>query len=156
MTDTAITRLQNTLKCDLARKNRIQRACLLKRLSQWLWSIWVINSPETPAALIESTDRSKFTSATCATRKAPFYAYPVPDRPPADTPSHDSQSGQSCKACKAWGVPCDQVRPRCSHCLDQQILCFYVGPTRKATRKSIRSTKHNEVIDPTPRLQQEA
>ncbi|RAK77645.1 uncharacterized protein BO72DRAFT_102590 [Aspergillus fijiensis CBS 313.89] len=151
MTDTAITRLQNHLRCDLARKNRIGRACVLKRFSQWLWSVWMIDSPQTSARRVECTDRTEPTNYICSTTKAPVYTLPAPEQPVQAPPQQD-QPCQPCKACKAWGVPCDQVHPRCSHCLEQQILCFYVAPTRKSTRKSTRSTKPSQVVDPTPRF----
>ncbi|KAL4993578.1 hypothetical protein BDV10DRAFT_22671 [Aspergillus recurvatus] len=37
-----------------------------------------------------------------------------------------------CCACLSRGAECDLRRPRCSHCLDEQIRCFYVPPRRLA------------------------
>ncbi|RAL13871.1 uncharacterized protein BO97DRAFT_28355 [Aspergillus homomorphus CBS 101889] len=151
MTDTAITRLQNTLKCDLARKNCIGRECILKRFSQWLWSAWRINRADPhDGGIGESTDRPKTTTYTYATRKTPIYTLPAPE----ESTESLSPPDQPCKACKAWGVPCDQQRPRCSHCLDQQILCFYVPPVRKSTRKSTKSTKQIQPKKSTPQVQE--
>ncbi|KAL4999888.1 hypothetical protein BDV10DRAFT_48176 [Aspergillus recurvatus] len=47
-----------------------------------------------------------------------------------------------CRACQRSGVECDLRRPRCSPCLDEQILCFYVAPLRRtmACSKKQRST----------------
>ena len=33
-----------------------------------------------------------------------------------------------CRACQSSGMVCDIQRPRCSHCLDEQILYFYIAP----------------------------
>ncbi|KAL4993200.1 hypothetical protein BDV10DRAFT_30155 [Aspergillus recurvatus] len=47
-----------------------------------------------------------------------------------------------CGACQSWGVECDLQKPRCSHCLDEQNLCFYVARLRRTTAcsKKQRST----------------
>jgi hypothetical protein len=41
-----------------------------------------------------------------------------------------SPDDMPCRACQTWGVECDLRRPRCSHCLHEQILCFYIAPLR--------------------------
>lgn len=48
-------------------------------------------------------------------------ASPRPIRQPYD----------DCKACREWHVDCDHARPQCSHCCQEQLLCFYVDPTTK-------------------------
>lgn len=32
-----------------------------------------------------------------------------------------------CKSCREWGSQCDGRQPRCTHCLDEQLMCFYVA-----------------------------
>jgi hypothetical protein len=32
-----------------------------------------------------------------------------------------------CKSCREWGSQCDGRQPRCTHCLDEQLMCFYVS-----------------------------
>jgi hypothetical protein len=33
----------------------------------------------------------------------------------------------SCKACNERNAICDGQRPRCSTCLHEQLMCFYIG-----------------------------
>ncbi|KAL3459412.1 hypothetical protein BJX64DRAFT_291239 [Aspergillus heterothallicus] len=62
----------------------------------------------------------------------------------SDASSHDDHDDHEnpfpCRACQARGVQCDRQTPRCAHCLDQQILCFYVEPLR-VTMKRARKSK---------------
>ncbi|KAL5365865.1 hypothetical protein BJX96DRAFT_180220 [Aspergillus floccosus] len=95
--------------------------CILRRCAQWLWSTWTVSSPSALSTLPESTG--------CA-----------PDLPVEEV----ARSAYPCKACQAWGVTCDRQQPRCAHCLDQQILCFYVAPPLRAT-KSRRKPKQQPV-----------
>ncbi|KAJ6114013.1 transcriptional regulator family: Fungal Specific TF [Penicillium sp. IBT 18751x] len=44
----------------------------------------------------------------------------------APTPTYIDSPG--CKACREWHVACDHAKPQCSHCYQQQLLCFYVNP----------------------------
>jgi hypothetical protein len=47
------------------------------------------------------------------------------------TPRPTRQPYNDCKACREWHVVCDHAKPQCSHCCQEQILCFYIDPTAK-------------------------
>ncbi|KAL4902935.1 hypothetical protein BDW74DRAFT_54709 [Aspergillus multicolor] len=47
-----------------------------------------------------------------------------------------TKSSFPCRACKMSGEECDRQTPRCAHCLDQQILCFYVEPLRITMKRA--------------------
>lgn len=49
--------------------------------------------------------------------------------------SSSSLNDFSCRTCRVRKVECDRTLPRCSHCLDQQLLCFYVEPLRISRKK---------------------
>ncbi|KAL2840678.1 hypothetical protein BJY01DRAFT_249898 [Aspergillus pseudoustus] len=57
----------------------------------------------------------------------------------SDTSQDDHENPFPCRACQAWGVQCDRQTPRCAHCLDQQILCFYVEPLRVTMKRERKS-----------------
>lgn len=96
--------------------NTVTNSCI-SRLSKWLWS-----SRSAPSA-------SKNTK-TIAFRKH-FTSDEV------GSPSgHSIETALPCRACQSWGVECDRQKPRCAHCLDQQILCFYVEPLRVTMKRS--------------------
>lgn len=40
-----------------------------------------------------------------------------------------------CKACNERNASCDGQRPRCSHCLHEQLMCFYIGSGRARVRR---------------------
>ncbi|KAL2819826.1 hypothetical protein BJX63DRAFT_428596 [Aspergillus granulosus] len=68
----------------------------------------------------------------------------------SDTSHHEQNDHENpfpCRACQAWGVQCDRQMPRCAHCLDQQILCFYVEPLR-VTMKRARKSKDLRMTAP--------
>ncbi|KAL4882665.1 hypothetical protein BJY04DRAFT_38475 [Aspergillus karnatakaensis] len=100
----------------LVQENTISNTCIISRLSKWLWSNQTCASPETSAKAVTSTD--------------------------VETRSSNSEPCESafpCRGCQAWGVECDRQKPHCSHCLDQQILCFYVEPLRITMKRSKQS-----------------
>lgn len=41
-----------------------------------------------------------------------------------------------CKVCRESDAFCDHSRPQCSHCYQQQTLCFYVTPGQKSKSKA--------------------
>lgn len=45
----------------------------------------------------------------------------------------------ACKACNERNATCDGQRPRCSHCLHEQLMCFYIGPGQHGRRRQQRS-----------------
>ncbi|KAL4925993.1 uncharacterized protein BDV17DRAFT_163680 [Aspergillus undulatus] len=87
-----------------------RESCLILRLSKWLWPCrtgtptGAVAKPSTPV------DDERELEVSDNTPKE-WNAFP-------------------CRACQTQGVKCDRLKPRCAHCLDQQILCFYVEPLR--------------------------
>ncbi|OOF99371.1 hypothetical protein ASPCADRAFT_203136 [Aspergillus carbonarius ITEM 5010] len=158
MADTVARPIEDSVGRELAGNNHMGRECFLKRFSQWFWSGWMITGSETHDALADPANRSRATN--CAS-KSNSYAGTARESTPRgcgnDTglqeQSENSKHSHSCKACQTWGVACDQQKPRCSHCLDQQILCFYVSPPRRSTKRSTKSrSTHLEVVNSSPRL----
>lgn len=56
-------------------------------------------------------------------------------RPPTQTYT----DSLGCKACGEWHVACDHAKPQCSHCYQQQILCFYVNTNPPKRHKRLDS-----------------
>ncbi|KAL4891802.1 hypothetical protein BDV59DRAFT_59002 [Aspergillus ambiguus] len=112
MNDAPFPDMDNPSTCICLKKAR-EQTCVLRRCVQWLWSTWIGGS---------STPHSSLPEAR------------VCEQNPQETVEEVERSAYPCKACQAWGVTCDRQQPRCSHCLDQQILCFYVAPPRKVTK----------------------
>ncbi|KAI9375479.1 hypothetical protein BJX61DRAFT_128694 [Aspergillus egyptiacus] len=110
----------------LAQHNAISDPRITSWLSRWLWS-FRSDEHSDPRAGVGRTNDPRHIAST-------------------DVEVQSSTSGQSetsppCRACQAWGVKCDLQKPRCSHCLDQQILCFYVEPLRVTMKRSRQSKK---------------
>ena len=115
--------LGNPTNRTLVRDDTSHRCCVFSRVSKWLWS-----------------DRS-------VVDLKPHYNLRFPSQGRIETSgktvdlvssgmkieceeSEALAENMPCRACQSWGVTCDLQRPRCSHCLDEQILCFYVAPLR--------------------------
>ncbi|OJJ76627.1 hypothetical protein ASPBRDRAFT_52198 [Aspergillus brasiliensis CBS 101740] len=149
---------ESSVSYQLTRKNHIGGDCILKRFSQWFWSVWMIAGSGTHDALADPANHPRATN--CASTMTNGCAGTA--RGPSTTGEHNTglreQSSENehshpCKACQTWGVVCDQQKPRCSHCLDQQILCFYVAPPQKPTKRSPKSrSRHVEIVNSSPRL----
>ncbi|RMJ25298.1 hypothetical protein PHISP_03830 [Aspergillus sp. HF37] len=121
-------------------KPAMRRRSALEILSQWFWSAWTISNSETYGSLVESFD---------VVDNSYLFAPSIDDD---DDDGNDDNVGKSrraqirehcqadvdegvpCKGCRVRGVVCDGRRPRCSHCLKEQVLCFYVAPLRKSGR----------------------
>lgn len=61
---------------------------------------------------------------------------------PPDAPSGCVPENMRCRGCQSKGVKRDLPRPRCSNCLDEQILCFYVAPLRLTMARSKKQSVH--------------
>ncbi|KAL4955450.1 hypothetical protein BDW69DRAFT_160752 [Aspergillus filifer] len=92
-----------------ANASLLSESCIIARLSKWLWSCQT-NPPTECATALTPTDEN-------AEDGIERNAFP-------------------CRACQVQGVQCDRLKPRCAHCLDQQILCFYVEPLRVQMKRS--------------------
>ncbi|KAL4946408.1 hypothetical protein BDV06DRAFT_218335 [Aspergillus oleicola] len=107
--------LENNANCTLSRDNAtatatsLSETCIVARLSKWLWFCRK-NPPTDGATALTPTDEN----AEDGLEKNAF----------------------PCRACQVQGVQCDRLKPRCAHCLDQQILCFYVEPLRVTMKRS--------------------
>lgn len=118
---------------------------VLRRLAQWIWSAWPVDPDSSSPAGIHpdptpDPDDRNYTVSTgrCGNPRAAALATPRYLPSPNDPPVPEVSS-YPCKACRTWGVACDRQQPHCSHCLDQQILCFYIRPPRKmVNRKKAR------------------
>lgn len=60
---------------------------------------------------------------------------PRPVHSPLSIPLRQSNS-LDCKLCRELNVLCDHALPQCSHCYEQQTLCFYVGPKQMSKSKA--------------------
>lgn len=127
------------------------KECVLKRFSRWSWQAWMVGGSRAPDSLPEFAvtqdsqlpnvhqdlpglvQRSDTIDTTIDTPFAYLEFGRGLEGPPDNGPALISHP---CMACKAWGVPCNQQRPRCTHCLEQQILCFYVARAPKSSKKS--------------------
>ena len=135
MTDHPMKTAESRGSCNILRSRSLERTCVFRRFSQWLWSSWTAVPSESQSTVQNAARRGN----------DPNYSL-VPGKPGDTTPRYipNDESPQEqiaarenypCKACQAWGVTCDRQRPRCAHCLDQQILCFYVAPLPKPVRR---------------------
>lgn len=119
----------------------MRRRSALETLSQWFWSAWTINNSETHGSLVESfdvVDNSYLFGPTLGESDDEVEHRRVQLREHCQS-DVDEGLGLPCKACRVRGVACDGRRPRCSHCLEEQVLCFYVAPLRKARRRRSKS-----------------
>jgi hypothetical protein len=115
----------------------LRRSSMGKCLLQWFWSTLMIDGSSPQDSQAKPSDLRRGEHHGQARKGSTFNTQGTS----AAEQSHDDKDEENpaCKACRTWGVVCDRQRPRCSHCLDQQILCFYVAPLRKTMKKSSRS-----------------
>lgn len=103
----------------------------LKRLSQWFWSGWTTTGTATATATASASTNSRNNTHTQLgneTSPAKPTAYEIEN--PTD---HEAFP---CRTCRIRKVECDRLLPRCSHCLDEQLLCFYVEPLRISRKRA--------------------
>ncbi|OJJ31612.1 hypothetical protein ASPWEDRAFT_697843 [Aspergillus wentii DTO 134E9] len=140
----------------------------MRRLSQWLWPWWTATESEVHETLVDRASNvkpdcnitaSKTTSGSKIQQTSSRSRSTSARRTEAESSSRNDKIPEEesipCKACRIGGAVCDRQRPRCSHCLDQQILCFYVEPLRltMARNKKARATITQAQITPS-QLQQ--
>lgn len=51
-----------------------------------------------------------------------------------------------CKTCRDHHLACDHGQPQCSHCWSQQLLCFYVEPKPRRSRKAKSTVSRMETV----------
>lgn len=127
----------------MEKSNMRRWSSALESLSEWFWSAWTINNSETHGSLMETFD---------VVDNSYLFSPAVDDECPRLV-RESALHGQchvdgnaeytECKGCRARGVRCDGRRPRCSHCLDQQVLCFYVAPPRKLKARARSKSVHH-------------
>ncbi|GFF33472.1 hypothetical protein IFM51744_02123 [Aspergillus udagawae] len=146
----------NSTEYEPHQHNGLRRPSMGKCLLQWFWSTLMIDGSSTqesqakPSNLRQARKGSTFTTQTTSTADGSGLQ---------QQSSHDNNTDEenpACKACRTWGVACDRQQPRCSHCLDQQILCFYVAPLRKTMKKSSRSRALQQGTGTSMQLQQQS
>lgn len=159
MSNTMTQPAESSVSYDLTRKSQMGGDCILKRFAQWFWSVWMIAGSGTHDALADPANHPKATNgaSTKTNGCAGTARGGLSTTGECDTglreQSSENEHNYPCKACQTWGVVCDQQRPRCSHCLDQQILCFYVAPLPKPPKRSTKSrSRHVEIVNSSPRL----
>lgn len=103
-------------------------------------------APVSPAVLRLGICGRVFQWLLSGWRGAAFETCPAPtcSRSTRRTSPPDLNDHLGCKACREWHVACDGAWPQCSHCWQQQILCFYVHPRRKSNSKK---AKHRAVVE---------
>ncbi|KAL4781040.1 hypothetical protein BJX76DRAFT_336274 [Aspergillus varians] len=119
--------LVNSRNCTLVRDDAGHQRCVFSRVWEWLWPDRSVGDPKThnnpqspPQGLIETSGNTAHLVPPDAQIK---FSRCVPEN-------------MRCRACQSKGVECDLQRPRCSNCLDEQILCFYVAPLRLTMARS--------------------
>ena len=115
-------------------KPPMRRRSALETFSQWFWSAWTISNSKAHGSLVDSFDIVDNGCILAPTMDN------GDDEPCGQSQVHshcriDIDKSLPCKACRTRGVTCDERRPRCSHCLEEQVLCFYVAPLRKGKGK---------------------
>ncbi|KAB8238192.1 uncharacterized protein BDW43DRAFT_263209 [Aspergillus alliaceus] len=131
-------RVETPTTCTFIRSGDCSKHCFIRRFSQWLWSSWFISPTEPCSALAEPPSCQK-------DRDSPW---PLEGE---ESNENTDLATYPCKACQSRGVACDLQQPRCAHCLDEQLLCFYVAPLPplRATRRSKKSrSTHTETALP--------
>lgn len=115
--------LENSRNCAHVRDDAGHQRCVFSRVWKWLWPDRSVGNPEThnnpqspPQGPIETSGKPIHLVSPGTQIKSSEYL----------------PQNMQCRACESMGVECDLQRPRCSHCLDEQILCFYVAPLRLA------------------------
>lgn len=142
MSDNPMQDAETRGPCNILRAQSLERTCIFRRFYQWLWSSWTVVSSDPQPTVQNSTRRGTDPNYTLASGK-PNNGSGTADTPryiPSEIPHEQISERENypCKACQVWGVTCDRQRPRCAHCLDQQILCFYVAPLPKTIRRPKR------------------
>ena len=111
----------------------------LRRFSHWLCSGWTPMetasgagndenngtslSPETAACISEHSSICGIGTLDEGIHHATSEAY------------HPEREDFSCRTCRIRKVECDRALPQCSHCLHEQLLCFYVEPLRISKKR---------------------
>ncbi|KAF7718581.1 Fungal Zn(2)-Cys(6) binuclear cluster domain-containing protein [Penicillium ucsense] len=113
---------------------------LCSRLAEWLWPgrgsrLRLLSEPPSPSASSHGAD-------THAGRVAPDNPHPPRVRLQIEPRASVSLD---CKACRERGMVCNQVRPQCEQCYEQQTLCFYVSPSFKGQRQK-RTRRADRVL----------
>ncbi|KAL5341126.1 hypothetical protein BJX70DRAFT_396181 [Aspergillus crustosus] len=110
-----------TLVQTLEQDSTISTTCITSWLSRWLWSNQTTGTSSSETSANPSSQHNLI-STDVETR------FDASGQPP--------ESAFPCRGCRVWRVECDRRKPHCSHCLDQQILCFYVEPLRVTMKRS--------------------
>lgn len=119
VTDKPLVTLEATENCTLV-WDAGDRRCVFSRFWKWLWSGRGIGDPET-----HNYPRSLSQDPINSSREPIHYISAGQIRSSEDLPEN-----MPCRACQSKGMECDLRKPRCSQCLDEQILCFYIVPLR--------------------------
>ncbi|KKK15763.1 hypothetical protein P175DRAFT_0528085 [Aspergillus ochraceoroseus IBT 24754] len=146
MADGPVSYLEAPENYTRIQKSKTQGSCMLSRFSKWLWSGWDVGRSEVPDNLRAAGDSSGTKLEASAGASAPRTKriprthtsgeMKIRSQPQEQLQEDLTQEAFPCRACKAWGVACDLQKPQCAHCVDQQLLCFYVAPLRLTMKRS--------------------
>ena len=123
-------------------KPSMRRWSALESLSQWFWSAWTISNSETHGSLVEAFDAvdNSYLFAPSTDEEDGRCCAPVQEQ--CQVSPSDKHAHVDCKMCRSHGISCDGRRPRCSHCLEQQVLCFYVTTAPRKSRRTRSKSSH--------------
>lgn len=151
------TASENPAAYDSLSHDGLRRPSMGKCFLQWFWPAWMIDGAKPHDTTDPSRTQHNYPQTSSCSRKTSRESASS-QRPGTQTQEQSladtDEENPACKACRTWGVSCDRQRPRCSHCLDQQILCFYVAPLRKTMKKSSKSRSSRTQTEAPLRLQE--
>ncbi|BDD61007.1 hypothetical protein MAP00_006090 [Monascus purpureus] len=110
----------------------------LRRFSQWLRSGWT--TAGTTSTTVDNNDSIVSASAETSIRVSGQSTIGVignsQDGSHATDNAHKDHETFPCRTCRMRKVECDRSLPRCSNCLHEQLLCFYVEPLRVSRKRA--------------------
>ncbi|RJE25440.1 hypothetical protein PHISCL_02196 [Aspergillus sclerotialis] len=123
-------------------KPGMRRWSALESLSQWFWSAWTINNSETHGSLVEAFDVVDNSYLFAPSADEEYGRCRVPAQEQYQVNPSDQHGHTECTMCRSHGIVCDRRRPRCSHCVEQQVLCFYVTSAPRKSRRTRSKSSH--------------
>lgn len=133
----------------------LPKTTMFQRLSEWFWPQvtcdefeYYENYPNSTNTHLSTTTT---TTTTTTTKDGPMQSQASACKVCPELPDQQPQQQQenfACRSCRIRGVNCDRQRPHCSQCRDQQILCFFVTPLPRLTKKPKRAPSQQQQQQP--------
>lgn len=127
------------------------KTTMFRRLSEWFWPQVTCDEFEYYGNYPNSTNTHLSTTTTTTTTKdGPMQSQTTACKACPELPDQQPQQQENfaCRSCRIRGVNCDRQRPHCSQCRDQQILCFFVAPLPRLTKKPKRAPSQQQQQQP--------